>query len=76
MPPIVTAGVVSICTVCPSFYLALPCSRLIICLLKGAPYQWAAILPKDALHIKTGYDDLHFYSAQHKKYVHQRRCVS
>lgn len=33
----------------------------------GAPYQWAAILPKDALHIKTGYDDLHFYSPQHKK---------
>lgn len=33
----------------------------------GAPYQWAAILPKDGLHIKTGYDDLHFYSPQHKK---------
>ncbi|KAJ9112245.1 hypothetical protein QFC22_006329 [Naganishia vaughanmartiniae] len=39
-----------------------------------APYQWAAILHKDALHIKTGYDDLHFYSAQHKKMEYVLPC--
>ncbi|GHJ90048.1 hypothetical protein NliqN6_6450 [Naganishia liquefaciens] len=42
--------------------------------LHGAPYQWAAILHKDTVHIKTGYDDLHFYSPQHKKMEYVLPC--
>jgi hypothetical protein len=34
-------------------------------------YQWAAIVPKDAMHFKSGEDNLHFYSTNLKemKYV-------
>jgi hypothetical protein len=34
-------------------------------------YQWAAIVPKEAMHFKSGEDNLHFYSTNLKemKYV-------
>lgn len=69
MQRIVIVGVVSICMVSRSKDRSYeePVAKAGLIALLGAPYQWAAILPKDALHIKTGYDDLHFYSAQHKK---------